>query len=276
MTGQLGPEGQAGQQDADRQLRALVALIEGQAEQLATLRHAVADLSGRLAIRSDLDALLASQLDGPVGELHDVLRSLRRGAPDPDAARLLAHADQQVRQLREVAADLVGADGWTGPPIPRGHLTRVEFATVVERALQRGHLGARASRLAIRVEPGLALVTSSPRLVAILVNVLDRATRRSPDGGAELRASAPREDLVRIEVADRGPAFGHGDPEEVFALERPDVLELPDTPAPDARILGLHLVRLLARSLGGDAWVSNGPSGGSVVTIELPQRRQED
>jgi signal transduction histidine kinase len=266
----------SGEPEADRQLRALVALIEGQAEQLATLRHAVADLSGRLAIRADLDALAASQLAGPMGELHDVLESLRQGTPDSE--RLIEQADQQMRHLRAVAADLLGPGGWGGPPLARTRLTRLDVADVVQRAMQLGHLGARVSRLTVQVEAGLNLTTSSPRLVAILVNLLDRAARRSPEGGAELRSWTLEPGLVRFEVCDRGPSFAADDPEAAFAYQplRERLAEQLDHPAPDRRALGLHLVRLLARSLGGDAWVSNGRVGGTVVTVDLPQRRQED
>jgi signal transduction histidine kinase len=294
-----------GEPEADRQLRALVALIEGQAEQLATLRRTVADLSGRLAIRSDLDALVAGELEGPMSELHELLESLR-GNP-PDSERLLDEADRQVRHLRSVASDLRGPDGWSGPPVARIRLRRMDVADVVQRAVQLGHLGALVSRLTVHVEPGLNLTTSSPRLIAMLVNLVDRATRRSPEGGAVLRAWTLQPGLVRFEVCDRGPGLAADDLEAAFAYQglrdrladqlagqRNDqagdqASPRPDMPAdrqpdphpadsgdPDRRALGLHLVRLLARSLGGDAWVSNGPAGGTVVTVDLPQRRQED
>ena len=273
MLKRVGPatdgEGMSGDVDADRQLRALVALIEGQAEQLASLRQAMADLCGRLAIRSDLDALVASQLHGPVTELDEILRSLRGEAPDSEL--LLANADQQLGNLRAVAADLLGPDGWGGPPPTRSQLTRVELATVVDRAVQFGHLGARVSRLALHLEPDLTVTTSSPRLVAILINLLDRATQRSPDGGAELRAWTLEPGLVRLEISDHGPAVAPSDPEAAFATDERDALL-----EPQARVVGLHLVRLLARSLGGNAWVSNAHQIGTVVTVDLPQRRQED
>lgn len=262
-------EDMSGETEADRQLRALVALIEGQAEQLVTLRRAVAELSGRLAIRSDLDALVARQLEDPVDELNEVIRSLRDASPDTE--RLLAHADEQVGHLRAVAADLLGPDGWGEPPIARSQLGRVELASIVERAIHVGQLGARATRLTLHIEPGLALMTSSPRLVAILVNLLDRATRRSADGGAELRAWTLEPGLVRIEVSDRGPIFAPDDPEAALSREKSG-----PTLEPDPRVLGLHLVRLLAWSLGGNAWVTNGQLAGTVVTVDLPQRRQKD
>jgi signal transduction histidine kinase len=85
---------------------------------------------------------------------------------------------------------------------------------------------------------------------------------------------------VRLEVSDRGPRFAPDDPEATFARHGTtggrDPLPVEASLEPDPRVLGLQLVRLLARSLGGQAWVSNGQAGGTVVTVDLPQRRQDD
>src|ERR1700674_189254 len=101
------------EEDADRQLRAMVALIEGQAEQLAALRHAVMDLTGRLAIRSDLDIIVASQVDAPVAELNVLLDAIGEASSEPRRIRALVDdAKVQAALLGDVASDLIGPQGW--------------------------------------------------------------------------------------------------------------------------------------------------------------------
>jgi signal transduction histidine kinase len=259
------------EEDSDRQLRAMVALIEGQAEQLAALRRAVMDLTGRLAIRSDLDVLVASQVDAPVAELNVLLDAI--GDASSEHRRIKALVDDakvQAVLLGDVASDLIGPQGWGGAPVGRARVHRVTMTSVVERAFHLAGLGARLTRVSTAIEPQLCLVTSPPRLVAILVNLLDRATRLSPEGGVNLRAWTAPPGSVRMAISDSGPGLGGDDPERAFAAFDPDG---GDDGVGDSRALSLYLVRLLARSLGGEARLSEGAEGGTVVTIDLPQRR---
>jgi signal transduction histidine kinase len=40
--------------------------------------------------------------------------------------------------------------------------------------------------------------------------------------------------------------------------------------------VGLYLVRMLAKSMGGNVSLANGEAGGCVARVELPQRRAVD
>jgi hypothetical protein len=73
-------------------------------------------------------------------------------------------------------------------------------------------------------------------------------------------------DGLTISVADSG----HGVPEHlresIFAR---GVTSKPDVPG--GRGIGLALVRLVSAQLGGSVTVSDGPDGGAVFEVRLPQ-----
>jgi signal transduction histidine kinase len=123
-------------------------------------------------------------------------------------------------------------------------------------------------RVVVEVAEHVNVVSSAPRLVAMVVNLLDHGLARSDEGVVEVRACVHPSGLARIEVADRGPAL---DEDRVVDLFRPF-----HDGEPADRNVGLYLVRMLARSLGGDATVTARPGGGLVVSVELPQRRDTD
>jgi two-component system osmolarity sensor histidine kinase EnvZ len=77
--------------------------------------------------------------------------------------------------------------------------------------------------------------------------------------------------VLVLEVSDRGPGLESADAEELFT---PFVQGADGDPS--GRGVGLYLVRMLSRSMGGDVTLSDQPGGGCVARVELPQRRAED
>ena len=81
-----------------------------------------------------------------------------------------------------------------------------------------------------------------------------------------------RQGTLVLEVADRGPGLRGVPPEVLFeAFARGDS----DDDEPGQGV-GLYVVRMLARSLGGEATVAERPGGGTTARVTLPQRRIED
>ena len=71
---------------------------------------------------------------------------------------------------------------------------------------------------------------------------------------------------ARVDVLDTGPGVPEGEREAIFEAFR-------STVTPDGQYgtgLGLATSRQLARALGGDLTVSDGPGAGSMFRLTLP------
>src|SRR3954470_23668810 len=96
----------------DRQLRAMVSLIEAQAEQVASLRKAVDKLEGLLALRAELDTMVAHEVRTPLTVVHGVLSTLQvLPGEHPDRDQLLAQGLEHTRRLTDVAKHLLTPAG---------------------------------------------------------------------------------------------------------------------------------------------------------------------
>jgi signal transduction histidine kinase len=256
----------------DKQLRAMVALIEAQAQQLESLRRAVRDLEGRLALRGELDVIVAHEVRTPLTVIDGALQTMLELEPgDPRFESLLGRAAGQAQHLVEVVKDLMEPQGHGGPAVNRAPLKTVTLNYIVDRALMAVSMRIALDRVAVDLPADLSVATSPPRLTAILVNLLDNAARYGGDGVLELRAEVTDDALLRIEIGDRGPGLGGVDVEELFEA----FVQGPNGDN-EGRGVGLYLVRLLARSLGGEVTLVDRPGGGCLATVELPQRRRDD
>lgn len=258
----------------DEQLRAMVALIEAQAKQNEALREAVKNLEGRLALRTELDVIVAHEVRTPLTVVAGALQTLRDLDVEDDRARqLVVMAAEQAQHLSDVVEELMSPQGTGGPTVERARLTTVPLADIVRRALAAVSTRIQPDRLSSKLPGSFQVTTSPPRLTAMIVNLLENAARYGGDGTIELRASYAKQDgLLRIEVRDHGNGLGGVDPEALFE----PFVQGEGAVGRGGRGVGLYLVRMLARSMGGDATIADHRAGGCVATVALPQRRTGD
>ena len=258
----------------DEQLKAMVALIEAQARQNEALREAVKALEGRLALRTELDVIVAHEVRTPLTVVAGALQTLRDLELEDDRARsLVVMAAEQAEHLSDIVEELMSPQGTGGPTVDRARLTTVPLSDVVMRALAAVSTRIKPNRLSWKLPDGLEVTTSPPRLTAMIVNLLENAARYGGDGKVELIASySKRDGLLRIEVRDHGKGLGGVDAESLFE----PFVQGQATATRGGRGVGLYLVRMLARSMGGEATIADHPQGGCVATVALPQRRTGD
>src|SRR3954447_11028260 len=248
----------------DRQLRAMVSLIEAQAEQVTALRQAVDKLEGLLALRAELDTMVAHEVRTPLTVVHGVLSTLQvlpDGHADRDA--LVAQAMHHTRRLSESLKHLLSPAGEVAPIVDRAVLEPVPFGQVADHVLDELSVrtDGNGAHIALDTQLDLVVTTSPPRLEALLLHLLDHACERAPGGIVELRATLTGDERLRIEVGDRGDSLD-GTSEEWFA--------------PVVGSMGLYLARMLARSMAGYVTLAERPAGGCLALVELPQRRCSD
>ena len=98
----------------------------------------------------------------------------------------------------------------------------------------------------------------------IVTNLLENATRHTPQGmPIEVRLTADRE-VARLEVIDHGAGIPASERERLF---RP--FERGRTPAPRSG-LGLSIARGLAEAHGGRLDVDDNPGDGACFCLTLP------
>lgn len=135
-----------------------------------------------------------------------------------------------------------------------------------------GQARARDVTLEVRPGPALTVTADADRLRQAVDNLLSNAIRHSPAGGTvDLAAAGTRrhgQDLVVVEVRDRGPGFPPGF--LPHALERFSRADTGRSRAQGGTGLGLAIVEFIARAHGGRAVAVNRPGGGARVSVELP------
>ncbi len=154
----------------------------------------------------------------------------------------------------------------------------VDVVAVVREMAADYRAQAQAAGLQLVVEDEAAgapvIGTDAHRVRQVLGNLVSNAVKYTPPGGhigirtAVRRESAPA--ALAVEVWDTGPGIEPGRREEIFhEFTRLD----PDSA--DGAGLGLAISRRIARALGGDLTVADGPDGmGARFTLWLPLERR--
>jgi len=112
----------------------------------------------------------------------------------------------------------------------------------------------------------LPLVYVDPVLLEqLFVNLIENATKYTPDGTAIEIAGRSVDDSVTVEVADRGAGIPPGMEEQVFERFRRGVTGVPGVG------LGLAIARAVARAHEGTLTAANRAGGGAVFVLSLPR-----
>lgn len=105
-------------------------------------------------------------------------------------------------------------------------------------------------------------------LYQVFFNILDNAVKYVQSGGEVIVTAFSDGDLLRVDVTDNGPGIPDEDKERVFErfyrLDKARSRELGGTG------LGLSIVKHIVQEHGGQVWVRNAPSRGSVFSFTLP------
>ena len=260
--------------DPPRRVADLIELTEAQARQLAALRSQNEALEARVRFDGHAMQMLAHELRSPLTVLVGLLDILSTQQLDDETrAQLIARCAAQSSYLSNVADDLLAAPRDGGFTLPRAALRAVRLHDLVVQAVSTVSRLGSAERVRNLVDPTLMVLTAPSRFVAIIVNLIDNAAKYGGDGSIEVDASADDHDW-RLVVRDHGPGFGDADPETLFEAF---VRGREQSVSEDGFGAGLFVVRMLARSLGGDAALyPNDEGGGTTAIVTLPRRRQAD
>lgn len=217
-------------------------------------------------------AMLAHELRNPLAPISSAAQLLRHGALDE--GRRGQVTDVIIRQVRHVAGlldDLIDVSRVTRGLISTARLP-CDMRVVVEDALEQARpmLAARRQSLALELGEGEMCVQGDhKRLVQVLANLLNNASKYTPEGGSVTLAAAAADGVVRLSVRDNGIGMSADLLPRVFDLFTQG--ERSADRAQGGLGVGLAVVRSLVELHGGQVAASSAGAGqGSVFTVELP------
>jgi signal transduction histidine kinase len=165
--------------------------------------------------RRELVANVSHELRTPVSALRAVLENIVDGVSEPDPATLKTALLQTERLagLVEQLLDLSRIEG--GATALRLAPVRVrDFLTV---CAEESAMSGLPVTFDIEVEPpDLAVIADRERLHQVLANLVDNATRHSPDGGTVWLQAHDDPSGIVLDVADEGPGIAPDDRARVF------------------------------------------------------------
>ncbi|MFM9916500.1 MAG: ATP-binding protein, partial [Rhizobacter sp.] len=214
-----------------------------------------------------------------VHELNNPLMSIRSasavigraGSDAPLLPRMTAIIERQVMQMSRLVSDLLDLSRVNSGKL-RLERCEVDMTPLIDEAVEacRPAIDTRLQNFKVQTHPGMLRVYGDPlRLSQVLRNLLDNASKYTPQGG-EIRLAVVRQGhSVEITVSDTGIGIGADTLSHIFD---PFVQE-PEATAFDGSGLGLGLtvVRELVDAHGGQVEAhSAGPGCGSEFRVTLP------
>jgi signal transduction histidine kinase len=219
-----------------------------------------------MAGRAEIAATVAHDVRGPVGTIKSLATTTRSRYPDltdDERVEFVGMIEQESSRLLDLVNQVALAlkvDAGTVDISPRHQ----EIAPIVSRAVEEADLG---DRVHVDVPGFLTAVADTRWLQEVVRQGLSNAARFSPDG-SPIQVEARRADEVMvIDIADVGPGVSAEVREAVF--ERFARWRPPGYEDRAGAGLGLFIARGLARSMGGDASLADGPGGGTILRIFL-------
>lgn len=239
--------------------------------QLAEAFNSMAqDLAEVDQLHRDIVANVSHELRTPVAALRARLENMADGVEEPSRENLDAAVRQSehLTELLQYLLDLSRLDaGVAGLDVREvGVADLLDSAIDVARlaALQNG----RGVNFSTHIDPVDLRIHGDPaRLMQVLVNVLDNATRHTPDGSTVHVDAGRQRSQARIDISDAGPGIAIEDRERVFG--RFQRATPASAPATGGTGIGLAIARWAVAIHGGTIGVVDSDVG-ATFRILLP------
>jgi two-component system sensor histidine kinase KdpD len=140
---------------------------------------------------------------------------------------------------------------------------------MIGAALQRLGSALEGRTVTTDLPPDLPLVPVDPVLIEqVLVNLVENALRYTPVGTPLQLGASVRDEMLTIDIADRGPGIPAEDAERIFDK----FARLPGGEHAGGVGLGLAICRGIVEAHGGRIWVEPREGGGARFRFTLPLR----
>lgn len=218
-------------------------------------------------------AAVSHELKSPIASLQLATETMiRRPLDEQRRAELLGRNLKDLGRLQRLVSNLLAV-----PRLEGGHIelerSRVELGPAVSEVLSDLEAAGfeRASAVAVRVPPGVAVDADPVGVATVLRNLLENALQATAAGGAVTVEARAVEDAVELAVTDQGVGFDPAESRRLFEMfYRPGDEMLRRKRGTG---LGLYLVQRFVQLEGGAARAaSEGPGRGARFEVRWPVR----
>ncbi|NTU55850.1 MAG: HAMP domain-containing protein [Anaerolineales bacterium] len=230
-----------------------------------------AELSRSVNARKQMTADIAHELRTPLSLILGHAEAVHDGVLPPakenfeiirEEATRLEHLVDDLRTLSLADAGELSINLQTVEP---GRLLQ-EVASLYQYQAQKKNIALElevASPLpALEIDPG--------RMTQVLTNILDNATRHTPEGGHILLSAKQVRNMVELAIQDSGPGLPKEETERIFErFYRADASRRRDDGGSG---LGLAIAKSIVQAHNGQLSAESEPGKGLRITISLPQK----
>jgi PAS domain S-box-containing protein len=211
-----------------------------------------------LAQLGQLAAVVAHEVRNPLAGVNGSLQILRsRTTADPQDRQII---DAMIARLDVLNAKVEDIMRFAKPRTP--HIENVDVRPVLLDAIASARAASGDSSAPIDAPPTSATVRADREMLrAMLLNLLLNACQSGTREPIEVDLLV-RDDMCRIQIADRGVGVSEQDTERVF--------EAFHTTKKSGTGLGLAIVRRLATLQGGTIQLRPREGGGAIASVTLP------
>jgi signal transduction histidine kinase len=246
----------------EQMLRSLDAARAEREVALHQQREFVADASHEL--RTPLTSVLANL---------ELLQASLGGADQAEDREVVDSALRSSRRMSRLVSDLLLLARADAGRLAAHH--RIDLAEIAGDAAAEAAPLMGSRHFEIDNDRPLKVEGSADELHRMVLNLLDNATRHTPDGATISLSLSQQGDYAVVEVADDGPGIPASMRTQVF-----DRFVRGEGPADTARGtgtgLGLAIVSAVAGSHGGTVEVTDSPSGGALFRARIAMARAAD
>lgn len=212
---------------------------------------------------------VSHELRTPLTAIRGAAETLLQGdVPEEDARQFLSTIARESERLARLANDLITLqriEGATGE-LP---LSRVDLAAIAQRAVEGLAPLTEARGVKVEVKGQAAPVLGDrDRLQQVFANLVDNASRVTPEGGLVTVELGTEGDRSVARVLDEGPGISEKDLSRIF--DRFYRAQSSRDRGSGGAGLGLAIVAAIIHAHGGTISADNRPEGGSVFTLRLP------
>ncbi|RKT99205.1 hybrid sensor histidine kinase/response regulator [Burkholderia sp. Nafp2/4-1b] len=255
--------------DESNQLRGFIKITRDMTE-----RKRVEELETATRRLDVFIATLAHELRNQLAPLRNtigILHSLPASELGPALTQCKNIADRQIEQLVRLVDDLLDIGRIKSDKIELKKAP-LNVRDIVYRSVQgiQPKVDARGQQILVRLPPGPVMIHGDDvRLVQVLYNLLDNASKYSPnDERIEIHVRTEG-NTVAIDIVDRGIGIVPGAEESIFNLFEQD--NAAERHAPGGLGLGLAISRKFVELHGGNITANSAGIGkGASFTVRLP------